>query len=198
MSFFRCGKITDVVDQKTIEQHLLHSFYPEKPEVNMTSLNKEQQMCLRKITTKIHKTPVSTLQKDTETQPILKMAIRVARKKITKHMKVKTPSEIAQSIGRESSYETGFASEVPSETLAKSKPRSKITTHMRHKPYSSTTKIRQENSPETGFASVPKDEPTIDDILNDPFVYREWIDSIKKSGGSTRRKKIRGRKTRRY
>ena len=196
-----CGSITDVLDQKTFEHFFIHEFYPKEPKSVLSKLTLKQQTCLKEYANEFKKTPISNIKKDPKKTAILKLLIRVGRKKIEKHMIPKPISEVeSSSLARASSAETGFASEVPLETLAEipSKQRSKIKKIMRHKPYSSTTKIRQENSPETGFASVPKREPTVDEFLEDTYVYPEWIKSINKSGGATRRKKSRARKTRRY
>jgi hypothetical protein len=201
-SFFKrsvlgCGSIKNIVEPATLEKLLIHIFYPDESKPNLSNLTKEQQKCVKEYTKRFKITPISKIKENREKSAILKKLIRVGQKKIKKHM---TPEVESSSIARASSAETGFASEIPSETLAEipSNPRSKITNFMTHKPYSSTTKIRKENSPETGFASVPKREPTVDEFLEDPFVYPEWIESINKSGGATRRKKSRARKTRRY
>ena len=56
-----------------------------------------------------------------------------------------------------------------------------------------------ENTEETGFLNT--DEPTVEEVLLNPWVYIAWQISkgrLNKKGGSTRRKKSRGRKTRKY
>ena len=199
-SFLGCGNIKNIVEPAKLEKYLIHNFYPEESKPDLSNLTKEQQKCLKAYTKRFQITPISKIKENPEKSAILKILIRVGRKKAQNKMVPKTTEKLGQSIARASSAETGFASEVPSETLAEipSKSRSKITNFITHKPYSSTTKIREENSPETGFASVPKREPTVDEFLDDPYVYPEWIKSINKSGGATRCKKSRARKTRRY
>ena len=192
-----CRSIKNIVEPAILEKYLIHNFYPDEYEVNISKLTKDQKKCLKAYTERFKITPISKITINHEKSAILKRLIRVGRRKIKKHI---IPEAESSSLARASSVETGFASEVPSETLAEipSKPGIKIKEFMIHKPYSLTTKIRQENSPQTGFTSVPKGEPTVDEFLEDPYVYPEWIKSINKSGGATRRKKSRARKTRRY
>ena len=202
MSFFKglgCKSIDAVVDQRPLKQYLIHEFYPEDDFTPSSNITSEQTSCLKAIANRMKKTPLSQIKTKAE-KNIMQMVIRVGseRKKIKKHMTPKTASEMGQSLERAPSYETGIASEVPSETLAEieKKPRTKITKTMRHKPYSyNSTKIRRGKSDETGISSVPVGEPTVDDILEDPWVYYDWKAT---KGGATRRKKSRARKTRRY
>jgi hypothetical protein len=193
MSFLGCKSIDAVVDQRPFKQYLIHEFYPEEPLPQSSKLTSEQTSCLKAIADKIKKTPLSQIKTNKVETKIMQMVIRVGRKKIKKHMRPKTASEIGQSIARASSAETGFASEpveLPS-IVERPKPKSRLT----YKPFSHKTTIRREYSPETGIASVPVGEPTVDDILEDPWVYYDWKAT---KGGATRRKKSRARKTCRY
>lgn len=184
-SFLGCRSIKNIVEPAILEKYLIHNFYPDESEADLSKLTKEQQKCVKAYTKRFKITPISKIKINHEKSAILKKLIRVGRGKIKKHI---IPEAESSSLARASSAETGFASEVPSETLAEKE-------FMIHKPYSPTTKIRQENSSETGFASVPKREPTVDEFLEDPWVYIDWRTS---KGGSTRRKTKSGRKTRRY
>lgn len=143
-----CGKLSKTYDP-LISQYLIHHFYPDEPEPEMSELTSTQKECLSKWAQRFHSTPISTIEKNENKTKLLKQLLRVGRKKITKHIQpVKTS-------------------------------------------------LTRQLSSETGFSTDPTDEPTVDEILEDPFVYIDWklLERLKK-GGSTRRKKSSGRKTR--
>ena len=192
MSFLGCGSSKDVLDQKTFNEYLIHEFYPEEPLPASNSLTPTQMKCLKSIAKELKTTPLSDIKGDKDKSKILKLLIRVGREKIKRKMVPKTASELGQSIARASSSETGFASE-PVDLPSVSRPKHK--SRLIHKPFSHNTTIRKTGSPTSGFSSVPEGDPTIDEILEDPWVY---IDLKTSKGGSTRRKTTSGRKTRRY
>ena len=180
-----CGKISKIFDPSTddLEKYLIYNFYPTSETApEMTKLNDKQKECLRKWVNKFHITPISQIIKNKKNTELLKKLLHIGREKIKKHIEpVKIPT-----LERGNSFETGIPSGIRSSTMV---------------PVSySESKLGRGKSEEDGFPSVPDREPTVDEILDDAYVYIDWQLSKGRRllrGGSTRRKKSRGRKTRR-
>jgi hypothetical protein len=179
-----CGKISKIFDPSTdhLEEYLIHNFYPtSEPQPEMTELNDSQQKCLMAWANKFHITPISKIKKNKKDTEILKRLLHIGRKKIEQHI---TPVKSSM-LQRGYSFETGISSNTRSSTISP--------VHI------SQATIRRGKSEEEGFSSVPNREPTVDEILEDPWVYFDWqLSNGRVRGGSTRRKKSRGRKTRRH
>lgn len=200
MSYFKykkpslgCGgisKISDPLNQK----YLIHHFYPEEPEPDMTGLSDEQRECLSKWATQFYKTPLSKIvtplskiKGNTEKTILLKRLLHIGMEKIKNHIQPVSVSELKNTAKNDpSGFETGINPEFRNSTLT---------------PIDINISKIKGNSPEEGISIS---EPTVEEFLEDPNSYIKWqiklgrLDKKSKKGGSTRRKKSRGRKTRKY
>jgi hypothetical protein len=180
-----CGKISNVIDPLTVQKYLIHHFYSDEPEAEINKLTDKQKKCLDRWANKFHVTPLSQIKKNEKNTKLLKTLLHIGMEKFKNHIQPIKASAINRSDSSELS--SGIEPKFRKSSLLEPLP-------------NEASKIGKESSAEEGF-SFQTGEPTVDDILKDPWVYFDWQISqgrLNKKGGSTRRKKSRGRKTRKY
>jgi hypothetical protein len=184
MPFIGCGNILKISDP-SVEKYLIHHFYPDEPESEI-ELSEDDQKCLNDFANKFHITPISQLKKDTSKTKLLKKLLHIGMTKIQNHIQPVDIKELKNKPGNDvHGFKTGFEHKVV------------LKAHLEPVNISTTKDYK---SFQTGISLSDSDEPTVEEVLLNPWIYIEWQISKGRlnKGGSTRRKKSRGRKTRKY
>lgn len=183
MSSFGCGKISKISDPLK-QQYLIHHFYPDEPDPE-NELTDEQKECLSKWANKFHVTHLSVIKKDPKKTDLLKKLLHIGMEKIKNHIQPVSPYYLKNTVRYHDKQNnvSGFDDRL----LRQKMEPVKIST------------LEDYTSLESGISDSNMEEPTVEEVLLNPFIYIEWqISQGRLKGGSTRRKKSRGRKTRKY